>query len=100
MRVRNRQHPGHLGGRQLPPRGAGMPRSFKADAMPKRVVTPSCCSAWISGEISAARLRAMMARAMALAPLPFRTASLVRVLRIAIICFAGHKVPEVYTNLR
>jgi hypothetical protein len=48
-------------GDQLPPRGAGMPRSFKAEAMPARVVAPSCCSAWITGKISAARLRAMMA---------------------------------------
>jgi hypothetical protein len=65
---------------QVPPLGAGMPWWFKDEAMPARVVTPSCCSAWITGEISAARLRAMLARAMALARLPFRKASLVRVL--------------------
>jgi hypothetical protein len=79
-RKRQRQHPGHLHGRP----GA---TTWSRDALvvqrrgdARQGGDPSCCSAWITGEISAARLRAMLARAMALARLPFRKASLVRVL--------------------
>src|SRR5580704_5340136 len=33
---------------QLPPRGAGMPRSLSVPAIPARVVTPSAWTSWIT----------------------------------------------------